>query len=74
MLTQGLSAVTMRGYSNPGPGQYGTSPQHMHQYGVQGHRSGSNSYNKNFQGHQHQGPQGSHAMMGGGQPGPDEAK
>ncbi len=80
VLTVGIS-VPMRGYSNPGPGQYGTSPQQMHQFGPQ-HRSGSNSYNKNFQGHnhqQHQGPQGGHAAATGPQSraapdGPEEAK
>ncbi|KAI0124840.1 LsmAD domain-containing protein [Xylariales sp. AK1849] len=53
----------MRGYSNPGSQQYGTSPQQVHQYPQQ-HRNGSNY--KNYQGHsQHQGPQGGHQVPSG---------
>ncbi|KAI1388678.1 uncharacterized protein F4822DRAFT_253180 [Hypoxylon trugodes] len=69
----------MRGYSNPNPQQFGTSPQQPHQYGPP-HRNGSNNFNKNYQGHnQHQGPQGGgHAIPSGPQgrssDGPDEAK
>jgi hypothetical protein len=61
-----------------GPHQYGTSPQHLHQYGPQ-HRAGSNSYgNKNFVPHgQHQFPQ-NHGVPSGPQgrapDGPEEAK
>lgn len=68
----------MRGYNNPGPQQYGTSPQQMHQYGPP-HRNGSSNF-KNYQGHnqQHQGPQGGHAIPSGPQgrssDSPDEAK
>ncbi|KAI0843517.1 hypothetical protein F5Y06DRAFT_5872 [Hypoxylon sp. FL0890] len=67
----------MRGYNNPGPQQFGTSPQQVHQYGPP-HRNGSNNF-KNYQGHgQHQGPQGGHAIPSGPQgrssDGPDEAK
>ncbi|KAL7623926.1 poly(A)-binding protein binding protein [Parahypoxylon ruwenzoriense] len=67
----------MRGYSNPGPQQFGTSPQQIHQYGPP-HRNGSNNF-KNYQGHsQHQGPQVGHAVQAGPQgrssDGPDEAK
>ncbi|KAI2468312.1 hypothetical protein F4781DRAFT_443689 [Annulohypoxylon bovei var. microspora] len=67
----------MRGYSNPGPQQFGTSPQQVHQYGPQ-HRNGSNNF-KNYQNHnQHQGPQGGHAIPSGPQgrssDGTDEAK
>lgn len=59
---------TMRQYSNPGPQQFGTSPQQMHQYGSQ-HRSGSNSYgNKNFQAHgQHQAHPAAHPIPTGPQ-------
>lgn len=69
----------MRGYSNPpGPQQFGTSPQHMHQYAPQQHRNNSNNYNKNYQGHnQHHGPQSGHSIPSGPQgrsDGPDEAK
>ncbi|KAK6844759.1 hypothetical protein PG995_014869 [Apiospora arundinis] len=68
----------MRGYSNPSPQQFGTSPSQMHQYTPQQHRNGNN-YNKNYQGpNQHQGPQGGHAIPTGPQgraaDGPDEAK
>ncbi|KAK7756436.1 poly(A)-binding protein binding protein [Diatrype stigma] len=68
----------MRGYSNPGPQQFGTSPSQMHQYGPP-HRNGSNNFNKSYQGHnQHQGPQGSHPIPTGPQgrnpDGSDEAK
>ncbi|KAI1659291.1 hypothetical protein F4813DRAFT_388000 [Daldinia decipiens] len=68
---------SMRGYSNPGPQQFGTSPQQMHQYGPP-HRNGSSNF-KNYQGHsQHQGPQGGHTIPSGPQgrssDGPDEAK
>lgn len=67
----------MRGYSNPGPQQFGTSPQQVHTYGPV-HRNGSNNF-KNYQGHnQHQGPQGGHTIPAGPQgrssDGPDEAK
>ncbi|KAK8087321.1 hypothetical protein PG994_002295 [Apiospora phragmitis] len=67
----------MRGYSNPSPQQFGTSPSQMHQYTPQQHRNGNNY--KNYQGpNQHQGPQGSHAVPTGPQgraaDGPDEAK
>ncbi|KAI1766507.1 hypothetical protein GGR53DRAFT_208621 [Hypoxylon sp. FL1150] len=67
----------IRGYSNPGPQQFGTSPQQVHQYGPP-HRTGSNNF-KGYQGHnQHQGPQGGHAIPAGPQgrssDGPDEAK
>ncbi|ORY64333.1 uncharacterized protein BCR38DRAFT_485491 [Pseudomassariella vexata] len=68
----------MRGYNNPGPQQFGTSPQQMHQYGPQQqHRNSSNNY-KNYQGHnQHQGPQSGHPIpTGPGRTpdGPDETK
>ncbi|OTB04217.1 hypothetical protein M426DRAFT_165066 [Hypoxylon sp. CI-4A] len=68
----------MRGYSNPGPQQFGTSPQQVHQYGPMQHRTGSNNF-KNYQGHnQHQGPQANHTIPPGSQgrssDGPDEAK
>ncbi|KAI0900746.1 hypothetical protein F4806DRAFT_491634 [Annulohypoxylon nitens] len=64
-------------YNNPGPQQYGSSPQQVHQYGPP-HRNGSNNF-KNYQNHnQHQGPQGGHAIPSGPQgrssDGPDEAK
>ncbi|KAI1083754.1 hypothetical protein F5B20DRAFT_568426 [Whalleya microplaca] len=63
----------MRGYSNPGPQQFGTSPQQVHQYGPP-HRNGNNNY-KNYQNHnQHQGhtiPTGPQARSSDG---PDEAK
>ncbi|KAK8133596.1 hypothetical protein PG984_005608 [Apiospora sp. TS-2023a] len=67
----------MRGYSNPSPQQFGTSPSQMHQYTPQQHRNGN--YNKNYQGpNQHQGPQAGHAIPTGPQgrtaDGPDEAK
>ncbi|KAI0013231.1 hypothetical protein F4779DRAFT_625389 [Xylariaceae sp. FL0662B] len=70
---QGGQMNNMRGYSNPGPQQFGTSPQQVHQYGPP-HRNGSNNF-KNYQGHnQHQG----HAIPTGPQArssdGPDEAK
>ncbi|KAI0181277.1 hypothetical protein GGR52DRAFT_577836 [Hypoxylon sp. FL1284] len=65
----------MRGYSNPGPQQFGSSPQQVHQY-APSHRNGNNF--KGYQGHnQHQGPQGGHAVPAGPQgrsDGPDEAK
>ncbi|KAI5862420.1 hypothetical protein GGS23DRAFT_99702 [Durotheca rogersii] len=66
----------MRGYNNPGPQQFGTSPQNAHQYGPP-YRNGGNF--KNYQGHnQHQGPQGGHSIPAGPQgrssEGPDEAK
>ncbi|KAI1373823.1 hypothetical protein F4677DRAFT_455806 [Hypoxylon crocopeplum] len=65
----------MRGYSNPGPQQFSSSPQQIHQYGPP-HRNGSNNF-KNYQNH-HQGPQGGHAIPSGPQgrssEGPDEAK
>ncbi|KAI1841892.1 hypothetical protein JX266_011862 [Neoarthrinium moseri] len=56
----------MRGYNNPGPQQFGTSPQQMHQYPQ--HRNNSNNF-KNFQGHggPHQGPQGGHQIPSGPQ-------
>ena len=70
--------VNMRGYSNPGPQQFGTSPSQMHQYGPP-HRNGNNNYNKGYQGHnQHHGPQGSHPIPTGPQgrnpDGSDETK
>ena len=71
--------VNMRGYSNPGPQQFGTSPSQMHQYGPP-HRNGNNNYNKGYQGHnhQHQGPQGNHPIPTGPQgrnpDGSDETK
>lgn len=67
----------MRGFSNPSPQQFGTSPQ-MHQYGPQQHRGGNNNY-KGYQGpNQHQGPQGGPPIPTGPQvratDGPEEAK
>ncbi|SPO05710.1 related to PBP1 - Pab1p interacting protein [Cephalotrichum gorgonifer] len=56
------------GYGSPaGPHQYGSSPQHLHQYGAQ-HRAGNNNYgNKNFGHHgQHQMAQ-SHSIPSGPQ-------
>lgn len=69
----------MRGFSNQGYQQYGSSPQQMHQYSQQ-HRNGSNNFNnKNFQGHnQHQPPQAGHPVPsvphGRTPEGADEAK
>lgn len=68
----------MRGYSNPGYQQYGSSPQ-MHNNYSQQHRNGNNNYNKNFQGNNHhQPPQTGHsgpsAPHGRTPEGTDEAK
>jgi len=49
---QSPGQMPMRGYAG-GPNQFGTSPQHMHQFGPQQHRNNNQNgnYNKNF--HQH---------------------
>jgi len=62
----------MRGYSNPGPQQYGSSPQQMHNFGPQ---MRNNSYGgKGYQGHNpHQMPQAGPGIPSGPQ-GADEAK